>query len=304
MNRRIFLTTGAAALGATTLPAIEPINRKGKSRMMLGLAAYSFGKYFKWSRGKEQKPQGADKPQWSIMDFIDYCADQECPGAELTSYFFPPEADAAYFLEVRRYAYLRGVSITGTAIGNTFALEEGPELEKQIAQTKEWIDNAALMGAPHIRVFAGEPKKDVDFELAMKNCIAAYQTCLDYAATKGVFLGMENHHGLVAVPENLIKIIQSVNSPWAGINYDSGNFHTEDPYGDLEKIAPYAINVQLKMRVKVKGDKEGKLTDIPRVLRMMHDANYQGWFTLEYEDQEDPFVAVPRILKELKPLLA
>jgi len=303
MNRRSFLTTSVAALSATSLPAIDAINRKGKPRMMLGLAAYSFQKSFKWNRGKEQKPQ-AGAPQWDILDFIDYCADQGVAGAELTSYFFPPDADAAYFLEVKHHAYLRGVSITGTAIGNTFALAEGTELDEQIALTKKWIDNAALMAAPHIRIFAGAPKKDLDFDLALKNCIAAYQTCLDYAATKGVFLGVENHHGLVAQADNLIKIIKSVNSPWAGINFDSGNFHTEDPYGDLAKIAPYAVNVQLKMRVKSKGNDKGEASDIPRVLKMLNDANYQGWFTLEYEEKEDPFVEVPKILQQLKPLLA
>jgi sugar phosphate isomerase/epimerase len=303
MNRRSFLTTASAALGATSLPGIEPIARKGQPRMMLGLAAYSFGKHFRWMRDKEQKAIEG-KAQWDMKDFIDYCADQGCPGAELTSYFFPPDADASYFLEIKRHAYLRGVNITGTAIGNTFALPKGPELDKEIAYTKKWIDNAAIMGAPHIRVFAGAPKKDFSFDEAMTNCIAAYQECLDYAATKGVFLGVENHHGLVAEADNLIKIIQSVKSPWAGINFDSGNFHTVDPYGDLEKIAPYSINVQLKMVVKTKGDKTGQPSDIPRVIAMLKKANYQGWFTLEYEMSEDPLVAVPKILADLKPLLA
>lgn len=304
MQRRDFLSTTLATLGASALPAFAtgPVNRPGKSRLMLGLAAYSFREYFKWMRGKEQKPKDG-KPQWEVSDFIDYCADQNVLGAELTSYFFPPDATAATMLEVKRRAYLRGVSITGTAVGNNFALAKGKELDDQIADVKKWIDFAAILNAPHIRVFAGNPKKDMNFDEALANCIAAYQECLDYAGTKGVFLGIENHHGLVADPANLIKIIESVKSPWAGVNYDSGNFNTEDPYGDLEKIAPYAINVQLKMRVKPKGNPEGTPSDIPRVLKMLRDANYQGWFTLEFEEKEDPFVAVPKILNDLRPLL-
>jgi sugar phosphate isomerase/epimerase len=306
MQRRSFLASSLAALGAGSLPlaalAQGPINRPGTSRLMLGLAAYSFRTHFKWMRGKQQKPVEG-KPQWEVTDFVDYCADQNCPGAELTSYFFPPDADAAYLLEVKRRAYLRGVSITGTAVGNNFALPKGKELDDQIADVKKWIDYSAILGAPHIRVFAGNPKKGQDFDEAMTNCIAAYQECLDYAGQKGVFLGIENHHGLVAQPENLIKIIESVKSPWAGVNFDSGNFHTADPYGDLAKIAPYSINVQLKMKIKPTGNPEGEPIDTARVVKMLRDANYQGWFTLEYEEKEDPFVAVPRILKELAPLL-
>jgi hypothetical protein len=35
----------------------------------------------------------------------------------------------------------------------------------------------------------------------------------------------------------------------------------------------------------------------------MRDVNYQGWFTLEYEKKDDPFVEVPKICEMLRPLL-
>jgi sugar phosphate isomerase/epimerase len=304
ISRRHFLSTSLAALSATTLPGIEPISRAGKSRMQLGVAAYSFREHFQWMRDKEQKPKGNLKP-WSILDFIDWCADNNVPGAEVTSYFFPPDVDEKFLLEVKRHAYLRGVQLAGTAIGNNFALPKGEKLDEQIAYTKKWIDYAALMNAPHIRVFAGPKPKDLSEQQAVANCLEAYQECLDYAAKKGVFLGLENHGGIVAEPDNLIKMVKAANSPWAGINWDSGNFHTEDPYGDLAKIAPYAINVQLKMEMSPKGSKkgEGQPADIPRLLKILRDANYQGWFTLEYEVAADPLGEVPKILEMLRPLL-
>jgi sugar phosphate isomerase/epimerase len=218
----------------------------------------------------------------------------------LTSYFFPPDADDEYLLKVKRHAYLRGVNITGTAVGNTFTHPPGEARDKELSYVLEWIEKAALMGAPHIRVFAGSAPKGGSPEEAEKNCLECYKECLEVAARYGVILGLENHGGIVAEPDALIRLIKAVDSPWAGINWDSGNFHTADPYGDLAKIAPYAVNVQLKMVMKATGDKEGKPTDVPRVLQILRDANYQGWFTLEYEDKEDPFVAVPRILGDLK----
>ena len=304
VSRRHFLSTSLAALSATTLPGIEPINRAGKSRMQLGVAAYSFREHFQWMRDKEQKPKGDLKP-WSILDFIDWCADNNVPGAEVTSYFFPPDVDEKFLLEVKRHAYLRGVQLAGTAIGNNFALPKGEKLDEQIAYTKKWIDYAALMNAPHIRVFAGPQPKDLSEEQAVANCLEAYQECLNYAAKKGVFLGLENHGGIVAEPDNLINMVKAAKSPWAGINWDSGNFHTEDPYGDLAKIAPYAINVQLKMEMSPKGSKkgEGQPADVPRLLKILRDANYQGWFTLEYEVAADPLGEVPKILEMLRPLL-
>ena len=303
INRRHFLTTGLGALSVTALPAIEPIQRPGSSRMQLGVAAYSFRDSFQWSRDKEQKPKAGRAP-WNILDFVDWCADHGVAGAEVTSYFFPPEVDRAFLLELKRRAYLRGVQLAGTAVGNNFALPKGDKLNAEIAYTKKWIDHAAVMGAPHIRVFAGPQPKEITAGEAVANCQAAYQECLDYAAGQGVFLGLENHGGIVAEPDNLIQMVKAAKSPWAGINFDSGNFHTADPYADLAKIAPYAVNVQLKMEIKRAGSAVAEASDVKRVLQILRDANYQGWFTLEYEMKADPFVEVPKILEMLNPLLA
>jgi sugar phosphate isomerase/epimerase len=307
-TRRSLIQSTLQCLSATALTglAIEPIQRAGKSHMALGVAAYSFGKYFQFMRDKEQKPMEGRKP-WSILDFIDWCADNNVPGAELTSYFFPPDADEAYCLKVRHHAYLRGVQICGTAVGNTFTHPEGPDRDKEITYVKRWIDLAAAMGAPHIRVFAGSKQKGQSDADALALCQSAYAECLKYAEKKGIFLGLENHGGIVAEPDALVALVRQADSPWAGINFDSGNFHTEDPYADLAKIAPYSVNVQLKMDISRKGAAKGQHeeSDVPRVLKILRDANYQGWFTLEYERKDqDPFVEIPKILAQLRPLLA
>jgi sugar phosphate isomerase/epimerase len=297
MNRRQFCLSLATTLTARGL-ATEPISRSGKANFHLAVAAYSFREHFQWMKGKEQKPGG-----WQIKDFLDWCADHQVPGAELTSYFFPPDADEAYCREIRRHAWLRGVTITGTAIGNNWALPPGEARDKEIAVCKKWIDLSVPLGAPHIRVFAGSPAKGLSKEEAMKHCIAAYQECLDYTSTKGVFLGIENHHGLVAEPAGLLEIMQGVKSPWAGVNWDSGNFYTADPYADLAKIAPYAVNVQLKLSIKPAGTPTGQPADLARMVGILREANYQGWVALEFEEKADPFTAVPETLTKLRKLL-
>jgi sugar phosphate isomerase/epimerase len=303
MNRRFFLTTSLGALGTSALPAIEPIPRTGPSRMELGVAAYGFRDYFQWSREKEQKPKNG-KPQWSVLDFVNWCADHGVPGAELTAYFFPPDCDAAYCAKVRELADKRGVKITGSAIGNTYTNPPGALRDEQLAYTKKWVDFCAILGAPHIRVFAGAAPKGMSLEEGIKNCIETYQMALDYAATKKIQLGIENHGGVVAEPGNLVRIIRAAASPYAGINFDSGNFHTADPYADLALIAPYTVNVQLKMDIKRKGAAASEASDIPRVLKILRDVRYSGWFTLEYERNGDPFTEIPEIVRTLKPLLA
>jgi sugar phosphate isomerase/epimerase len=303
MKRRTFLAMAAACSGVPQLGAIEPITRKGKPKLVLGLAAYSFRKSMKWMKGKAVTPPEG-WPSWDLFDFIDFCADHGCQGAELTSYFFPPDVDEKYLLEIKRHAYLRGVAIAGTAVGNVFTHPEGPKRREQVEYVKTWIRHASVMGAPHIRIFAGDVQKGSTQEEAEKNFLECYAECLELAAEKGVFLGLENHHGIVAEADAIVRLIRAADSPWAGVNLDSGNFKTADPYADLEKIAPYAVNVQLKMMFQKKGAPKKEETDIPRVLDILKKSNYQGWFTLEYEEEENPHEEVPKILTRLKPLLA
>lgn len=298
VNRRTFLAATSSCLGAGPLSAIGPFTRKGDPRLLLGLAAYSFRKQMRWMKGKPN-PELKEGEGWDLFSFIDYCADHGCAGAELTSYFFPPEFGPDYLLKLKRHAYLRGVAISGTAVGNVFTHPEGGARRREINHVKDWIRHAALMGAPHIRVFAGNAPKGMSQQEAEKNFLECYAECLELAAKEGIFLGLENHGGIVSEADALVRLMKAIDSPWAGINLDSGNFHTEDPYGDLAKIAPYAVNVQMKIELQKKGADKPEAMNVPRLLKILRNANYQGWFILEYEGSEDAETSVPIILRDL-----
>jgi sugar phosphate isomerase/epimerase len=300
LSRRRFLALSTAALSApAALRAIESFQRSGPPRLRLSLAAYSFRDFFKEAQGRPN-PQGT----LEMPGFIDYCAAQGCEGAELTSYYFPKGVTSAQLRDVRRHAFLRGVSISGTSVGNNFARPKGPALDQEIADVKRWIDNAAVLGAPHIRVFAGPVPKDAPLEEARRNCLAALEECAAHAGQHGIFLGLENHGGIVAEPDALLEIVKAIKSPWLGINLDTGNFHTADPYADLARCAPYAVNVQIKTEMRAAGQKTAQPADLARLVGILRAVNYQGWVALEYEAKEDPWKAVPATLAQLKPLLA
>src|ERR1041384_4896425 len=216
ISRRRFLQStvqaGLVAAGAAALPivatAAEPIQRPGKPRLPLSLAAYSFRDFFKDTTSPRKTLLPPEK-ELDMLKFIDYCADHGCAGAELTAYYFPKEVTNDFLIALKRRAFLRGIAISGSAVGNNFALPKGAQLDEQIAYTKKWIDRSAVMGAPHIRVFAGAARGISDAE-ARKMCIGALEECSDYAGKSGIFLGLENHGGIVAEPEGLLEIVQAV----------------------------------------------------------------------------------------------
>jgi sugar phosphate isomerase/epimerase len=289
MNRRHFIQAAAAGALAPA-GAVEPFKRAGKPRLLASLAAYSFRETF------AKNPARLD-----MFKFVDYCADQGLAGAEVTSYYFPKTVDEQFCLRLKRHAFLRGIALSGTAVGNNFALPRGEARDREIASVKSWIDRAALMGAPHIRVFAGGPPDGFSVEAATRECIAALEECGAHAASRGVFLGVENHGGIVAEPEGLLTIIRAVQSPWVGINLDTGNFHTGDPYASLVECAPFAVNAQVKTEIRPKG-RPVEEADMARLIKLLRDAGYQGFVALEYEAREDPWAAVPRHLERLKTL--
>jgi sugar phosphate isomerase/epimerase len=302
ISRRAFGFLSASSALGLVLPqsrANEPIQRSGRARLKLSLAAYGFRDFFKDTNNAKAKPI-PDGQAIDMFQFIDYCAEHDC-AAEVTSYYFPTNANADYFLKLKRHAFIRGVELSGTAVGNTFTNADGEKRRKQIEHVNAWIDNAALLGVPHIRVFAGSADGQ-SLEVAKKNCILALEECCAYAAKKGVFLGIENHGGIVAEPEDLLEIVRTVKSPWLGINLDTANFHTDDPYRDLARCAPYAVNVQVKTEIAPRGQKKSE-ADLKRFVQIFKDVKYQGYLVLEYEAAEDPHSAIPRALDQLRALI-
>ncbi|MFN3650708.1 MAG: sugar phosphate isomerase/epimerase family protein [Armatimonadota bacterium] len=296
MDRRQFLTTAALPLGAAlgaAVPAaahIDPASRRYTpgAPYRLGVAAYSYRQFL----------QGAQK-NMTLFDFIRRAAELGTDGVELTEYYFEKPVIDDYLLRLKHTAHLWGQTITGTPIGNTFTHPAGPERDKQVEIYKKWVDVSAVLGSPAIRTFAGSAPQGTSEAQARRHVVETLEEVCEYAGRKGVFVALENHGGVVAEADGLLEIVKAVESPWLGINLDSGNFRTEDPYGDLAKCAPYAVSVQYKVDMHPKG-KPAEKADFPRIVKILKDAGYRGFITLEYEGREDPLVAIPRHLAEMR----
>ena len=163
LSRRTWMAASAAAtvtvLAQAESPiaqgasAADPVKRPGAPLLKLSLAGYSFNGMLV----KRGTPDEIMKAEMSLEKFIDYCAAQGLGATELTGYYFPKTITTEYLLSLRAQTHRLGLSISGTAIGNDFCLAEGDARQKQLAECREWIDYAAIMGAPTIRIFAGCP---------------------------------------------------------------------------------------------------------------------------------------------------
>jgi sugar phosphate isomerase/epimerase len=262
--------------------------------MKLSLAAYSFRQWL----DLKKKP----KPDMTLADFIDYAAAQNIDAVELTAYYFPATTPA-YLAGLKAQCTRLGLDVSGTAVGNNFCVADPTERQAQLNMVKAWIEHTSRLGGKTIRIFAGTVAKGDVEEKAVARAVAAIQEACDHAAQYGIILCLENHGGITATAEQLLGIVKAVKHTAFAVNLDTGNFNTADPYGDLAKLAPYALNVQIKTEIKP-AKQPTEEADLKRLIGILRDVHYRGYVALEYEAKEDAKTAVPKYLAELKKLLA
>jgi sugar phosphate isomerase/epimerase len=291
-------TAGAVAAGWGTLArphraqAIPPIGRARPSHLKLSIAAYSFRQYL------SGKP-----PKIDLFDFVNLAADMGLDGVEPTSYYFPVDVTTDYLNRLKVHAFTLGLDISGTAVGNNFCLPPGPKRDEQITHVLHWIDRAAELDAPVIRIFAGKIARGSTEGQAVAWAIEGINAVLPHAAKKGIVLALENHLGITTTPAQVLKLVKAIDAPNFGVNLDTGNFRGADPYAEMAQLAPYAFNVQVKTEIERGSSRTREDADLGRIIGILREARYSGYVVLEYEAAADPMKAIPRHIKTLRRLI-
>ncbi len=313
LPRRAMLKQGIAA-GAATLYAtkdaandlpVEAQAAASRGRIRMAVSTYSY-----WHFKTEKYP---------VEKVIEDAARLGFDGVEVLHRQMAEES-VAYLNKLKRAAFLNGLDLTMLSIHQDFVSPDVAERQKAINHTKHCINLAQQMGIPCIRLNSGRWKTIKSFddlmkakgnepplpgytkEDAIKWVVDSIERCLPEAEKAGVMLALENHWGLTTYPDDLLSIYKSIQSPWLGINLDTGNF-VGDPYPQFERLAPYAKIVQAKTYY---GGGEWYTLDLdyPRLAKILRDAGFQGYISLEMEGKEDPATAVPKSLKVLRDAFA
>lgn len=224
--------------------------------------------------------------------------------------------EPSHLRKLKRRSLEYALPLCGMSTHQGFIKEDPAERKQNVEHTNLCVDQAAEMGIPTIRVNTGrwgttktfdelmaargveptpEGKTDED---AFKWAIDSLAECVKHAESRGVVLALENHWGLSRTPEAILRIVNEIDSPWLQVLLDTGNF-LEDPYDELEKIAPKACFVQAKTYYGG-GTWYTLDLDYPRIAKILADAGYRGWISLEFEGKEDYRTAIPKSLAMLR----
>lgn len=298
---KTFGLLGASAL-CTPSMANASANSKDHQGNRLAVSSYSY-----WHFKTEKYP---------IEKVIDNAARLGFDGVEILHRQMSEES-VSYMNKLKRLAFENGLDLVMLSIHQDFVSPDAAERKKNIDHTVHCIQLAAQMGIPSIRLNSGRwgtiPTFDELMEVrgqepplegytdkdAIQWCIDAIGECLKTAEKEGVVLALENHWGLTTKVDGLLTIYKALSSnPWMGLNMDTGNF-AGDPYSQIEQLAPYATIVQAKTYY---GGGEWYTLDLdyPRIAKILREADFKGYVSLEMEGKENPETAVPKSLAVLR----
>lgn len=224
----------------------------------------------------------------------------------------------SYLQRLKRHAFHLGLAVYNLSIHQDFVLDDPAERQKQIDHTLHCIDLAHEMGIASIRVNSGGWRKGGSFDDLIqakgwvdpwpgftqddgfKWAIDAFGDCVAHAEKRGVMLLLENHWGLTTTAAGMVRIIESVNSPWLRAILDMGNFLFEaDMYAAIDTIAPHVWLAHAKT-YPGGGSWYTLDLDYARIFRSLLNAGFAGFVSIEMEGGEAAETAMPKSVELLR----
>ena len=292
-TRRDFVTLLAAPVAlAMPRPQGAPAPAARSPKIKLSCNLYSFNAPLR---------SGA----MSLEQAIDYCAELGFDAVDPTGYYFPdhpavPTDD--YVHAIKRRAFLNGLGVSGTGVRNDFTQPEADKRAADVAHVKRWIEVAAKLGAPVLRVFDGRAEAKGPSREQMTGWVAeAFRECAAAGEQRGVMIVYQNHDELLKTADEVLALRERVGSPWFGLNVDIGSLRTADPYEEVARLAPYAATRQIK-ELLYRRNREEK-TELRRVFGILKSSGYRGYAPLETLGPGDPKDKLRRFLAEAREAL-
>jgi L-ribulose-5-phosphate 3-epimerase len=307
-NRRGFLGMAALAAmaGPTSAPGQAPSTATPSTRRRhaIGVSTYSFWQF----RGE----------RLGMAACIEKAASMGFDGIEILHVQMEDESPSAVN-KIKRQAHSLGLALMGFSTHQGFVYADADLRRTNVQKTLYQIELASSLGIPTMRINTGRwgtIKSFDDFmsrkgieppieghteEEAFGWAISSIEKLLPRAEACGVVLGLENHWGLGRTAAGVLRIVESIKSPWLQTTLDTGNF-LENSYEQMEKMAASPVPIALVQAKTYYGGGRWYALDLDyaRIAKILDDHHYKGWISLEFEGNDDAEVAVPKSLAMLK----
>ncbi len=286
---------GAAGLGLVKCTGKSAVNKAETEfvrRYKFSLNAYSFN-------------QPLRDGKMTVHDMLDFSAETGFDGVDLTGYYFPgyPAVPSdEYLYSVKKKAFHLGLYINGTGVRNDFTWSDPAKRAEEKKLVKEWVIVAEKLGAPSLRIFAGNlSKEDFTWDEKAKWIADDIRECAEFGRSHGVMMALQNHNDFIKNAEEVEKLLKIISHDWVGLMLDIGSYHVADPYAEIALNAKYAISWQLKEKVFVNDEQVD--TDYEKIRDIVKECGYKAYLPIETLGEGDPVLKVRTLFNKVNSVL-
>ncbi len=249
-------------------------------------------------------------PQW-----VDMAATLGVDGLEMYTGFFH-DPTPAELRDLRAQIADHGLVVPMLCASPDFTRRDPAARQREIEKQRAAIDLIASFDAPGTRtcrVLSGQRRPEIGIAEGVQLVVACIEQLLPYAAERNVVLVIENHYkdNYWTHPEFaqhlavFRQIVETIDSPWFGVNYDPSNalLAGEEPLDVLDAVKHRIVCMHASDRGLVPGatlddlrrqeDAPGYagilrhgeigtgLNDYPAIFRTLHSVGFGGWVSIE-----------------------
>ena len=200
----------------------------------------------------------------TLREWIEIGATLGVQGLEFYSGFL--EDNEAFLREAKKSLEKHGLQMPMLCCSPDFTEPDADLLQEQVARERRMIEITAFFGGRFCRVLSGQRRSGLSTEAGIAQVVRVIKSLLPFAEKHGVVLAMENHYkdSYWRHPEFAQKmdiftaIIDQIDSPWLGVNYDPSNtlLAGEDPLELLNRVKHRVVSMHASDRYLISGTLE------------------------------------------------
>jgi sugar phosphate isomerase/epimerase len=251
----------------------------------------------------------------SLFQWIEMAGALTIEGLELYPGFFT-SFDLPYLQEVQAALRRHRLLMPMLCASPDFTQPSTAERHAEVEHCKQMIDLVAFFEAPPprtCRVLSGQRRPGISEEDGVAMVVECIEQLVPYAAERGVILALENHYkdNYWRYPEFaqhlpvFLRIVQAIDSPWFGVNYDPSNamLAGEDPLDVLAAVKDRVVSMHASDRrlldgytlddLRAQEDSVGYagilqhgeigtgLNDYRAIFDILRSVGFDGWISIE-----------------------
>jgi sugar phosphate isomerase/epimerase len=247
----------------------------------------------------------------TLFDWIDLAATLEVDGVEMYPGFFE-SFEPDYLDKVKSHLKSKNLTAPMMCASPDFTQPDPAARQEELEKEKQIIEITARLGGGFCRVLSGQRREEVSRADGVRWTVESIESLIPFAAERKIVLNMENHYkdGYWRFPEFaqkseiFIEIVNRIDSPWFGVNFDPSNaiIAGEDPLELLAAVKHRVVSMHASDRYLISGTIEdlknqdgslgyaknlkhgviGKgLNDYDAIFSTLRNEGFDGWISIE-----------------------